>query len=172
MRDNKYTYKQGEINHSHTRKGFRILLNWLALFWIPLGSEEEKNGSMDKTHLWNWPKKCHSFFLFFFYLFFFWDYFGKVYWWLNVMFKVLSRSPCHKGCCINDNVQLQIKYKFLKKTHTKTQKSLGDLDSASYTFNVVTMCFHQSKLIPLERSSICTVPSFCMYPSPSAPFCS
>lgn len=124
MRDNKCTYKQGEINHSHTRKGFRILLNWLALFWIPLGSEEEKNGSMDKTHLWNWPKKCHSFFLFFFYLFFFRDYFGKVYWWLNVMFKVLSRSPCHKGCCINDNVHLQNKVQILEKDTHKEHKNL------------------------------------------------
>lgn len=139
---------------------------------FPLAQRKKKMGQWTKLIFETDPKSATLSFFFSFIFFFFWDYFGKIYWWLNVMFKVLSRSPCHKGCCINDNVQLQIKYKFLKKTHTKTQKSLGDLDSASYTFNVVTMCFHQSKLIPLERSSICTVPSFCMYPSPSAPFCS
>lgn len=39
----------------------------------------------------------------------------------------------------------KIKDKFWKKTHTKTQKSPGDQDSASYMFNIVTMCFNQTK---------------------------
>ena len=79
------------------------------------------------------------------------------------MFKMLSCSPCHKGCCTNDYVKLQNKGQILEKdTHTKTQKSLGDLDSASYMFNVVTMCFNQTKLISWERSRIYMVPSFCI----------
>ena len=79
------------------------------------------------------------------------------------MFKMLSCSLCHKDCCTNYYVKLQNKGQILEKdTHTKTQKSLGDLDSASYMFNIVTMCFNQTKLISWERSRIYMVPSFCI----------
>lgn len=149
MRDNKCTYKGGDINHSYTRKFLKIFLIWLALFPILLGPKGEKMGQWTK-HMFETDPKCHFFVLFccLFALFVLQRSLGRIYafWWLKVTFKILSSSLCHTSCFINEYVQLQNKVPSLEKdteTHTtQTQTSLGGLAPAPYPAKVFTTYFN------------------------------
>lgn len=156
---------------------------------FPLAQQGKIMGQWTK-HMFETAPKCHFLFCFLFLLFLFFCFLLLVlqrslwriytFWWLTVTFKVLSCFPCHKGCFINEYVQLQNKGQILEKdvharvcvwTHTHTKhKHFLVFWLLLHTLQIVATCFNHSKAISWERNKICIVLSFCMPPSPICSF--
>lgn len=165
MRDNKCTYKRGDINHPYMESFLKSFLSNSPNSEFPLAQHGRKWTSGQNTCL-----RLTQSVTFCFVLFVFQRSLWRIYifWWLKVTFKILSCSPCHMSCFINEYVQLQNRVWILEKdTHKmQTQKSLGDLAPASYPPKVSTTCFSHSKPVPWEGSKSPPVLSLASAPSP------